>query len=681
MKRILFRLFGTALILASSASSQWLQTGGPYGASVNGLATSGTTVMAATMSGIYRTTNDGVTWAQASGIPLGAVVINLQQGTGGVYAATSSGPFVSTNAGVTWTRLDSTGTIEYAVAVFAKDSMIFAGTFHGMHRSTDLGKSWSAKDTSIGDREFKTIFAVGNVLFAGTTKGLFRSTNNGGTWKIADTLLNGSVWATGGALLGTKLYVSASNGVYVSPDTGRSWAAVKGSGIAQINYSILANGGNLYVGTGSDGAYRSTDGGENWTKTGALPSGAVRSLTARGPNIFAGTNWGISFSTNAGTTWTDMNTGITGTQVVYIGRANGEFTAATATSGLFTSINSGLTWNPNPNSVKNVITSRFFADSAAFRLGTNLGIYLSTDAGLSWGTDTVGLGAQHAVHQFVKNPGLFCLGSRGVYERVGSAWVRRTTGLPAVGYINTMAAHNGSLFCAVNDSGIFRSTNNGALWTYAGAGIPNTAIITAMYGNGSRLYAASYSGVFLSTDNGATWKKRSIGLPAGVASLVTVNEFLFAGTYGDGVYVMNQKDTIWKAANTGMPTGVVSAMFLDNGALYIGTSSGIWKRSITEMITSVRRKDGAPAAFELTQNYPNPFNPATTIRYSLPSAGHAALTVYDILGKEVATLVNGMQNAGTRTASFDASHLPSGIYFARLSSGSYSSVIKMTLMK
>ncbi|KAB2920231.1 MAG: T9SS type A sorting domain-containing protein, partial [Bacteroidetes bacterium] len=77
----------------------------------------------------------------------------------------------------------------------------------------------------------------------------------------------------------------------------------------------------------------------------------------------------------------------------------------------------------------------------------------------------------------------------------------------------------------------------------------------------------------------------------------------------------------------------------------------------------------------------NPFNPATTISYSLPAAGFVSLKVYDILGKEVAVLVHETQNAGANKASFDASQLPSGIYFARLSSGSFNSVIKMTLMK
>ncbi|KAB2920948.1 MAG: T9SS type A sorting domain-containing protein, partial [Bacteroidetes bacterium] len=100
-----------------------------------------------------------------------------------------------------------------------------------------------------------------------------------------------------------------------------------------------------------------------------------------------------------------------------------------------------------------------------------------------------------------------------------------------------------------------------------------------------------------------------------------------------------------------------------------------------EYSSAVEVNVAAPAAYTLSQNHPNPFNPATTISYSLPAAGFVTLKVYDMLGKEVATLVNGMQESGANKASFDASQLPSGIYFARLSSGSFNSVIKMTLMK
>jgi hypothetical protein len=80
-------------------------------------------------------------------------------------------------------------------------------------------------------------------------------------------------------------------------------------------------------------------------------------------------------------------------------------------------------------------------------------------------------------------------------------------------------------------------------------------------------------------------------------------------------------------------------------------------------------------------NYPNPFNPTTTINYQLPSDGIVTLKVYDVVGKEVATLVNAHRSAGTYSVEFNASGLPSGIYIYRLSANNFTESKKMLLMK
>jgi len=88
-----------------------------------------------------------------------------------------------------------------------------------------------------------------------------------------------------------------------------------------------------------------------------------------------------------------------------------------------------------------------------------------------------------------------------------------------------------------------------------------------------------------------------------------------------------------------------------------------------------------PDRFALAQNYPNPFNPATTIGYQLPAGGYVSLRVYDMLGSLVATLADGIQSAGYRSAVFDASNLPSGIYVYRLRAGSFNETRKLVLIR
>ncbi len=88
-----------------------------------------------------------------------------------------------------------------------------------------------------------------------------------------------------------------------------------------------------------------------------------------------------------------------------------------------------------------------------------------------------------------------------------------------------------------------------------------------------------------------------------------------------------------------------------------------------------------PKTFLLEQNYPNPFNPSTTIRYQLPFAGNVSLKVYDVLGREVMTLVNRRQEAGAYNFTLNAASLSSGIYFYRLQSGNFVQTKKMMLVK
>ncbi|MFA6467271.1 MAG: T9SS type A sorting domain-containing protein [Bacteroidota bacterium] len=94
-----------------------------------------------------------------------------------------------------------------------------------------------------------------------------------------------------------------------------------------------------------------------------------------------------------------------------------------------------------------------------------------------------------------------------------------------------------------------------------------------------------------------------------------------------------------------------------------------------------RNQDGAPREFALDQNYPNPFNPTTNISFAVPVRSNVRLTVFNVVGQEVATLVNETMETGNHVVPFNASALASGVYFYKLSAGSFTSVKKMMLLK
>lgn len=106
----------------------------------------------------------------------------------------------------------------------------------------------------------------------------------------------------------------------------------------------------------------------------------------------------------------------------------------------------------------------------------------------------------------------------------------------------------------------------------------------------------------------------------------------------------------------------------------------VWRKFFISSATAVN--DAVqPEKFELSQNYPNPFNPSTVIKYSVPASGKVTLKVYDVLGKEVASLVNDVKNAGSYEVNFDASKLSSGMYIYSINAGNYSASKKMMLIK
>jgi hypothetical protein len=146
-----------------------------------------------------------------------------------------------------------------------------------------------------------------------------------------------------------------------------------------------------------------------------------------------------------------------------------------------------------------------------------------------------------------------------------------------------------------------------------------------------------------------------------------------------GPFTLAQGDTQEVVAAVVMSQGTdrlnsVSRLKEDVAAVHALYTSGI--------VVDARGEEArVPETFELSQNYPNPFNPSTTIRYGLPSRSHVTLTVFNTLGQEVATIVQGEQEAGFHEAVFDASGLASGVYLYRMTAGSYVETRKLALVR
>jgi Secretion system C-terminal sorting domain/Glucose / Sorbosone dehydrogenase len=133
-------------------------------------------------------------------------------------------------------------------------------------------------------------------------------------------------------------------------------------------------------------------------------------------------------------------------------------------------------------------------------------------------------------------------------------------------------------------------------------------------------------------------------------------------------------------------SGPVDAVLIGNKiyAIETGSGSSIWEITLPSNTTSVKNVNKNPLQFSLEQNYPNPFNPVTKIKFTIPAGSlhlHLTLKVYDVLGNEIATLVNEQKPSGSYAVEFNGSNFASGLYLYRLAAGNFSSTKKMIILK
>ena len=148
---------------------------------------------------------------------------------------------------------------------------------------------------------------------------------------------------------------------------------------------------------------------------------------------------------------------------------------------------------------------------------------------------------------------------------------------------------------------------------------------------------------------------------------------------------------IWSGFASGFANSVNSTSILMNsyGELFSGSVQNSSSRIISGFLafrenhlTGIKNEQSIiPAVWKLEQNYPNPFNPSTTIKYQVLKTGNVSLKIYDILGREVKSLLNEEKQPGTYSVIFDARNLASGIYLYRIQAGSFVDTKKLILLK
>ncbi len=366
-----------------------------------------------------------------------------------------------------------------------------------------------------------------------------------------------------------------------------------------------------------------------WNQTTFPMDRSVSSIVLNGSKIFVGShnNGGVLRSTNDGLTWDTA--GISDFDVISLASRGSFMLAGTlgSTGGnVFISVDTGNTWQQTSYSTPFYVSSLMIHGGTLFASGNGL-VSQSSDSGKSWQSAQSGLTSTA---------------------------------------VSALAGDDSMIFAGTADSGVYRSSNDGVNWQPTSL---QRHYIFSLTTYGSSVFAGTDSGIFVSTNQGGTWGARSSGLYAGnINALLAVDSFVFAGIFRGGVYRSTINGANWVEENFGLGDTVVYALGVSNYSIFAGTNSGIWKRPISELITSVSDNSGEDIAqaYWLAQNFPNPFNPSTHIKFSIPQSSLVTLEIYDILGRKVHTLVDSELREGAYDINWNAAPYPSGVYFYRM---------------
>jgi hypothetical protein len=257
--------------------------------------------------------------------------------------------------------------------------------------------------------------------------------------------------------------------------------------------------------------------------------------------------------------------------------------------GVYLSADSGVSWTPvNAGLTDTFVDAIAVSDTNLFCGTYGGGVFLSTNNGGLWAPVNNGLTNAHVRTLAAHGTSLFAgtWGAIFVSTNSGGNWVQISTGLTNT-FVYALAASGTNLFAGTWE-GVFLSADRGGTWIPVNSGLTNPWAF-AFAVSGGNIFVGTYGGVFLSTNDGGSWAPVNAGLTSpGVLSLATSGANLFAGTYGGGVFLSTNAGTNWIPVNPGLGNTFVRAIAVSGTNLVAGTYfSGVWKSRIPDLFASL----------------------------------------------------------------------------------------------
>jgi len=680
-------------------------------------ASGGTDVFVGTGRGVFRSSDFGGNWTDVS------FIFSLVQAlettpTGAILAGSEVDVFRSTDAGGTWTNTNAnTAPLDFAVNLNGSNgvSLFTCDAQSGISKSTNDGVTWVSSNGNLDDIEVNSVTAVpngsgGSNILLGVYSGIYLSHNDGGSWQNVSPQFMPLDWVvTPNGAGGHTVFGGGFGGVVRSTDYGTTWTT---TGLAATPQAMAttANGANLFAGGDPFGVYRSTDNGATWTlSNNGLSDLRVSSLVSPdGTNLFAGTYGGVFLSTDHGASWSNVSTGLT-TGIFSLAMSTDGTILIAGTTGLGVwkrPLSEMITGSPPPpppppapaiasftptsGSAGTVVTitgSNFTGASAvtfnlvtsSFAVVSGTQIQATVPVGATTGrirvTTPGGTATSASDFSVTAPPPPTTL----TFTPPHDAWVRSSSPSSNFGSRSDLLVKSSSQTIR----SYLKFVVSGVSGTIQAARLRLRVVDAGSDGGFAYSVSNNFAGSSTPwTESGLTWNNAPAlgalhgwtGRPAAgtwvevdVTSAITGNgTFSFAVSGGS-------RDQVGYSSSEGA----------DPPQLLVIASG-----SASPAASAPAKGEGllAPGELVLHASYPNPFTTGTTIRYALPQAMPVRLVIYDVAGRAVRTLVDGMEASGERHVEWDGRDsmgegVRAGVYVCRLEARATRLTRKITVMR
>lgn len=665
-------------------------------------------------------TDAGVSWSE-NALTLSANSGYFISANTGFYV-NGSNIFKTTTGGSAWFTTIFTGSFN---SLFFFNSTTGWASGSGIRYTTNAGSNWTVQTTGAG---FSTLYgihfsdastgwSVGSIGMISGNSEIRRTTNSGLNWTGQSSGTTNILRSVSAVNSINGVITGDAGTVLMTTNSGSNWNNV---------LSVYAPPSNLFYNlntvffadenTGWSGGQlgvvnKTTDGGSSWNSYSSSSFSQINSMTFldKDTGWISGAGGMVQMTVNGGINWISQALGVSET----VNDIDIHKFTLTGFSGLhrigwsvlnggriFKTTNGGSNWAEQISSTAaDLYSVTGFSENVAIACGDSGKIIKTTNGGVSWIPIVTGaVGGVLRSLAFADNNYGICAGDSATVlytTNQGNTWIKDITGPRSLTLKNlySVSARLPAMasYTAVGDEGVILKTEDeGASWTLLSSGVKTrlTGISTPTDVAG---YVSGTRGTFLKTIDGGALPVELTGFYSAVDKNNVTLTWITSGEINNrGFEIQRNKDhNIWAAAGfvdgAGNTQNQSQYSFTDKN---LSTGKYNYRLKQIDFNGNFKYYDlysdvyvGNPQKFTLGQNYPNPFNPVTSIDFEIPYRSHINIKVYDILGKEVKSLINDNMDEGIYKIEFNGIDMSSGVYFYSLETQDVKIVKKFILMK